>query len=381
MKNKNCSLSNDCRHFRGDRPCVPHKNTGVHCKECTEYDPIKTRILVIKLDATGDVLRTAGIVPSLQAKYPSVHITWITEPDTVPLLELVPGIDQIWPNDGQLWSKLLTEKFDLTFGLDCSKNCAALAFLSKADKKISFSLDEAGQLQPLSPAAGKWFQMGLWDNLKRANRRTYQEILWEICELPPPVNPPVITIPEHLKSEAEEFASRTEISRNGPVIGLFTGAGQRWPQKSLTLSKQKMLLHKLAEKCSHSSIIVFGGPGEEQQNTALLKNSLPNVINAGCRNPLPKFASLVNLVDILITPDTLALHVGLALRKQIIAYFGPTSPWEVDLFGFGEKIIAPVDCIACYQTDCALSPNCSDLLSVDTILDTVDRMMKVYEPA
>ena len=24
----------DCRHFKGDRPCVPHKREGVHCEGC-----------------------------------------------------------------------------------------------------------------------------------------------------------------------------------------------------------------------------------------------------------------------------------------------------------------------------------------------------------
>ena len=50
-------LAFDCRHFVGDRPCKPHKQTGRVCT-CDRYDPIKERVLIIKLDAMGDVLRT-----------------------------------------------------------------------------------------------------------------------------------------------------------------------------------------------------------------------------------------------------------------------------------------------------------------------------------
>jgi len=365
----------NCKHFNGDRPCSPHKNTGVHCDSCNEYDPIKARILVIKLNAVGDVLRTAGIIPALRSKYPGAYITWITDPEATPLFELVPGIDQIWLHDGFLPERLLTEPFDLVLGLDNSRDSAALAFLSRGDKKLGFSLADSGWLNPLSSEAEAWFQMGLWDDLKRANCRTYQDILWDICKLPKPTSPPDIVLPETLKTEAEAFAKKTRITDTKPVIGFFSGAGKRWPQKALSFSNQKELLRELAQRYTDGSIMLFGGPEEAKQNDTLLAGVPSNVANAGCHNSLSEFASLINLVDVLITGDTLALHIGLALRKKIVAYFGPTAPWEVDLFGMGEKIIAPVDCIACYRTDCDKSPKCSELIPVDHILNAVARVV------
>ena len=46
----------DCRFFLGDRPCVWHKRSGVLCT-CDHYEKIEERILIVKLDAMGDVLR------------------------------------------------------------------------------------------------------------------------------------------------------------------------------------------------------------------------------------------------------------------------------------------------------------------------------------
>ena len=45
----------DCRHFTGEKPCAPHKAKGVVCKDCPQYDPVSERVLIIKLDAAGDV--------------------------------------------------------------------------------------------------------------------------------------------------------------------------------------------------------------------------------------------------------------------------------------------------------------------------------------
>ena len=39
----------DCRQFQGHIPCKPHKKEGVECPNCPYYDPVKERILIIKL--------------------------------------------------------------------------------------------------------------------------------------------------------------------------------------------------------------------------------------------------------------------------------------------------------------------------------------------
>jgi heptosyltransferase-2 len=57
----------DCRHFRGDVPCTPHKKDGVHCESCPFYDPVDKKILIIKLGAIGDVIRTTPLLHRLES--------------------------------------------------------------------------------------------------------------------------------------------------------------------------------------------------------------------------------------------------------------------------------------------------------------------------
>ena len=56
------SVKFDCRKFRTGIPCKPNKDSGQVCNTCTEYDPIKKRILIIKLGAFGDVIRTTPLI-------------------------------------------------------------------------------------------------------------------------------------------------------------------------------------------------------------------------------------------------------------------------------------------------------------------------------
>ena len=64
-------IHDDCRLYKGDLPCKPHKQTGVHCNGCPHYDPLKERILIIKLGAIGDVIRTTPILHRLKKEFPN----------------------------------------------------------------------------------------------------------------------------------------------------------------------------------------------------------------------------------------------------------------------------------------------------------------------
>ena len=68
----------DCFHFKGAIPCKPNKLYGVSCMNCSHYEKISTRILIIKLGALGDVIRSTPLLEPLRHKFPNAHITWLT---------------------------------------------------------------------------------------------------------------------------------------------------------------------------------------------------------------------------------------------------------------------------------------------------------------
>ncbi len=90
-------LKKDCLHFKSDRPCYIHKGKGEICDKCNNYSPIRHRILVIKLESLGDVLRTTCILQGLNKKYPESHVTWVTSVPAVPLLLNNPFIHKVVP--------------------------------------------------------------------------------------------------------------------------------------------------------------------------------------------------------------------------------------------------------------------------------------------
>ena len=99
------------------------------------------------------------------------------------------------------------------------------------------------------------------------------------------------------------------------------------------------------------------------------------LIDTGCHNSLREFFSLLSLSDILISSDTLALHAALALKKKVVGLFGPTSASEIELYGRGEKVVAPVSCRCCYLPDCDVEPNCMESITPEMVFGAVKKLL------
>src|SRR5437867_1423625 len=127
-------LKQDCKKFPGDRPCAPHKQHGVKCDDCEYYERVAHRILIIKLDAVGDVLRTTAILPGLKEKYPASEITWLTLMSSRELFYRNPYVDRVlFADQTETQTYLAVEQFELAINLDTSPRSAALASLAHAD--------------------------------------------------------------------------------------------------------------------------------------------------------------------------------------------------------------------------------------------------------
>src|SRR5437899_483632 len=134
------SLKVDCRFFRGDVPCNPHKQHGVHCvdeqgQDCAHYEKLTSKILIIKLGAIGDVIRTTPLLRKLKEVYPRAQIWWLTlTPDIIPR-----SVDVILPFTLQSLSTLNATTFDILYNLDKDKEACALAVTVQAKVKKGFT--------------------------------------------------------------------------------------------------------------------------------------------------------------------------------------------------------------------------------------------------
>jgi heptosyltransferase-2 len=177
-------LKTDCRHFPGDHPCVYNKKEGIICNNCIYYSPVKYKIIIIKLDAIGDVLRTTSILHAIKDKYPESHITWLTKNASKDIFKNNPLVDSLlFFEEPDLNSRLSTEVFDLVLHPDASPSSAAIAATVKAKEKRGFIMNNLGKVIPIDNRGTEWLEMGAFDQLKKANKKSYQQIIHEILGL------------------------------------------------------------------------------------------------------------------------------------------------------------------------------------------------------
>jgi ADP-heptose:LPS heptosyltransferase len=359
----------DCRHFPGDRPCDYHKAAKTTCLECNHYAPRGTTILVIKMDALGDVLRTTSILPSLHRKYNPCHITWITSPAAADLFVGNTLVDHVLSCSSEYLPQLLNREFDTVINPDAAWQACELAALARSDRKLGFISDQRGEVVALSQAARRWLEMGACDQTKRTNRKTYQQILHEICNLDPRDQHIVLALTDEEEVQREELAVNLGVNLDRPVIGMNTGAGSRWKLKKWRVDGFTELI-RLVLDITDAEILLIGGEQEQERN-ARIRAHFSRRVHWRLDTNLRGLMRQIALCDVVVTGDTLALHAALGLRKRVVAIFGPTSAPEIDIYGLGTKIVPELDCICCYRMDCDRSPTCVDLVSPQWVLDAV----------
>ncbi len=360
----------DCKYFLGDRPCKFHKEKNVKCESCPFYIKRGKKILLIKLGSLGDVLRTTFIVKGLKEKYRNSHICWLTEPECVPLLEKNSYIDKILPYRLNSYTQLLVEKFDILINLDIDFRSASLATLVKAKRKMGFGMDGSGRIVAFNSNAKECLKMSLWDDLKKKNKKTYQEIMCEVVGIDIKDRKPLFVLSEEELSFAERFAKEKGLNKDLPLVGFNLEAGKRWPK---AWPKEHFLeLADSLNKQLKANVLILRAPDSQPDKRFA---DLNYVIDAGIHPNLREFASLLNLVDVLVTADTFALHLALAFGKKVVVLFGPTSSQEVDVFVKGEKIVAPMNCVCCYCNNCFKTPNCLEKISPDSVFEAIKRVL------
>jgi ADP-heptose:LPS heptosyltransferase len=348
----------DCRLYRTSHPCSPHKASGTVCEDCTAYEPIEQHIVIVKLGAMGDVLRTTCCLPPLKARYPRSHVTWITRGNAVELLEGNPLIDRILSIDDNYLEYIFAEQFDLAIGPDADQLSASIMYLLRADVKQGITGDGRGGVTPLCSAARGWWQLGLDDRLKRQNRRTYGEWLYAICDLPGPVARPSLPLTATSRARARAFL-QAEAPSAQRWICFNTGASDRWKEKSWKSRHYRDLAKSLRADDPSLGVLLLGGPMEAEFNAHLME--VPGLfINGGVTNTIDQLGALINACDLVVTPDSLGYHVACAVGTRALCVVGPTSPWELDTYGINEVVHSDRTCVACYLPACPFEVTCME---------------------
>lgn len=339
----------DCKVFTGYKPCVPHKI----CEGCQDRQPMGTRILVINLDALGTVLATTAQLPALKRAYPHSHITWITRKASLPLFENNHLVDHLveWNDENRM--VLLQQKFELALNADKSRPASAFMNMVAAEIKRGFGLNENGAISPLNAGAEYSYRMGVDDVFKfRGNARTGNDILAEAWEIPYKRDEYVLQLSPSEHKECARWKTELGLDEAPLIVGFNTGCSENFYLKKLEVETQAAAIRQIAEEIPDVKIILLGGREDTERNQKIAELSNGIAIQSPTTRGLRNGIILENLTDVVVSGDSLGMHIAIGLRKYVIAWFGLSCATEIDLYDRGVKVIRDLSCAPCWKKVC-----------------------------
>lgn len=358
----------DCRFFSGYKPCG--KNAACDAS-CPHRDVPRTRLLIIHLGAMGAVVRSTSLLAAMKRKFPSSHITWVTEAPMHQLLKTDPWIDRVLTTSEPDQLTLSALEFDVAFVIDKSLTAMGLLRRTNADWIYGFTHDaHSGAILPATEAARELWELGLDDHQKFfVNRKSETRLQIEALELGP------FRRDEYRlflsAAEAAESADRGRLWRvraDQPVIGFNTGCGPLMPAKRWTVEFHRQVLEKCLQQ-GLRNLVLLGGPEDEERNRRIGEGLA--VIQSPVKNGVRDGLQSVQACDLVVTGDSFAMHMAIAMRKFVIAWFGPSCAHEIDLYDRGLQLRAQVACSPCWKRHCAQDQMCYDRVSLQQIEDAL----------
>lgn len=363
----------DCRHFLGDKPCAFSRKrcclslTGEKGK-CAHYEPLGPKILIIKLGALGDVLRTTTLLPALNKRFPGASVTWITKAGAGQLLENS-GVQKVlpWDVDAVLYAK--NQQWDVVISLDKEEGPTTLAQIVQGKYAYGFGRNRHGLLWPLSESTMELFRLGFDDHEKfNVNEKPYPRLIAEACELEWGPNPYVLNLRD---AEIEWARDMSGSWGDGPAIGLNVGSGDAFAGKQWPFERLAELAGRLRQ---HGLVPVFlGGTAEKEDYQKLQEWVGSQGIFPGCEFHLRHFMALISRLTVMLSGDTLAMHMAIAQKIYSVALFGSTTEREIEFYGRGEALVGKVPCGPCYRRFCPTKEECLQEISVEQVLAAILR--------
>ena len=258
-------------------------------------------ILIIKLGATGDVVRTTPLLRRL-----SGSITWITAAKNGVFVDGLADNLRHFPWEAR--ARALDIPYDLAINLEDTLE-VALFLKSVRPAEIFGAYADSSNCLRYTENAKCWFDLSLisshgrqeGDRLKLLNRRTYQELIF--------------------RGLGFDFAGETYLlprpieTRLSGDVAIAADAGPIWPMK----------------KWAH-----YGQLKRQLEDSGLIVNVLPE------RSSLLEHLADVRNHCCVVGGDSLPMHLALGTNTPCVSLFTCTSPWEIYDYGIQTKIVSPL---------------------------------------
>lgn len=272
----------------------------------------------------GDVLRTTVLLNL----YKNDHVTWLVDENAFPILKNNPLIDRTLIYNLSSVLQLQSEHFDTVINLEKVPGICALADSITAWRRYGFRFDVKKGVAEAYQGTEKALGLCHSEKVKKKHKRCWQEHLFEM-------------VGAQWQKEEYVFGYEPEVVDSFD-FGFNYKVGSKWPSKSWGQENWKELETKIGD-----------------QYTISWQEGLEN---------MEEYFAWIARCKVLVTNDSLGLHLALALNKRVVALFCSTNPYETFLYGRGEALYkgGSCECMPCYKPHCIQEEKSCDV-DIDSV--------------
>ncbi len=350
-------------------------------------DEVK-KILVIRLSALGDVVRTLPAVTSIARAYPDAEITWVTETLGASFVSGHPLVNTVIVFPTRLWRRtfltpagfvrvireffrfrrqLRAEEYDIVVDFHGVLKSALVCRIARTARRVGYDSTGAKEGSYLfyseTVDIGPQKQSRYDRNMKLARYLGGNE----------PDRSDFISIPSEIKEELAPFLDK--IDGPGPLIAIHPGTSARAPYKRWFPGRYASLCDTIVTQMN-GRVILTWAPDEYEFVTTIAEATHENVHVAPRTETTVHLAYLLSASDIYVGSDTGAMHIATLAGTPVVAIWGPTDPVENEPgpYSTHEMVHTPVDCSPCRKMGCLLGI-CMEAVEVDEVADAVRMML------
>ena len=326
-------------------------------------------ILLIKQTSLGDVVHATAPIRSVRMAHPDALITVLTSTTASEILRNNSDIDHLLTFDRYrvksdwwrrpLWtlghfartfSVVRALYFDLVIDLQGSWKTVIFLWAARTTRRY---------------AKGRWWFAECFHQ-PMAHAIDEMAGVLELAGIKSCQSVPILSVDRHSAETVSRVLKKlTNPERPIALLCPFT----RWPTKNWPISKFSALAEQLAEEFQ---VVFTGSPNDRPQIEEAIAETPPvSAVNLAGRLSLPEFFALAARSEVVVTGDSLPMHVASAFDRPLVSLFGPTNEFLVGPRNDTATMVrATVDCQRCYRRRrCPRA--CIDKITVDEVCTAV----------
>jgi len=144
----------------------------------------------------------------------------------------------------------------------------------------------------------------------------------------------------------------------------------------MTIEQHIELINRFL-KYGKYKIALAGGPEDTERNKIIEEHFKGKIISTPTTDGVRRGACYLSLADVVITGDSFGMHLSIALKKYIIAWFGLSCWEEIELFDRGIKLYPEgLECAPCWKKVCPYNLECIKMIDLDKIENETIRYLE-----